>query len=187
MTSQPTDQKLAAEYLLGSDEALDQLIERYLDRIYAFTHRITQNSADARDITQEVLVKVWRKIGSYDSNYAFSTWVFTIAKNSSFDFLRKKKQAVFSDFTNALGENLLEESLEDNSPLLEIVADRKLDKDHLEKVLTKLPIEYRTILSLRYGEGFTLTEIAKIMGKPINTTKSQSRRALLELRKLLTS
>lgn len=183
---QKTDEQLIERYTGYRDEkALTELIERYIKPVYSFVYRFSQDTASAEDITQETFVKLWRNVRQFQPGKNFRTWLFTIAKNTAVDLLRKKKSQVFSDFENELGENFLEDTIADQSPLPDALAVRSENKLNLENALAKLPANYRVILSLHYGEGFTFEEISEIIGKPLNTAKSQSRRAVLALRKLL--
>ncbi len=95
-----SDQKLIANYLAGDEKSLEILINRYLRPIYSFVYRHVGNGEVAEDITQEVFVKVWRNLKKFDQNKSFKTWIFTIAKNTSFDFFKKKKAIPFSELEN---------------------------------------------------------------------------------------
>ena len=91
------DKQLIVEYLKGDEKALETLFSRYLKPIYTFVYRLTGNAQDAEDISQEVFVKVWKNLKKYDDTRSFKTWLFTIAKNTAYDLLRKNKEIVFSD------------------------------------------------------------------------------------------
>ncbi len=180
-----TDAELSRHYLAREESSSETLVMEYLALVFGFIYRIVRDRAEAEDLTQETFVKAWKKLRSYDREKNFKTWLFTIAKNTAFDLLRKKKSAAFSDFDTELGENLLEETIADQNPLPEELAIRAEKKGLLEGALAKLPLQYRTIISLHYGEGFTFSEISEILGKPLNTVKSQSRRALNTLQKFI--
>jgi len=193
-----TDQELIDSFILHNDkDSLKELVEKYTPQIYNFTrHFVGVNEAD--DITQDVFIKVWKNIRKFNSEKAsFKTWIFSIAKNTATDFLRKSRSAsggsksiVFSDLARqdlaqeedeSFSENIPDESLLPNEAL-----QRLQDSELLNKVLEKLPIHYKTVLILHYQEEMTFDEIGKILDKPLNTVKSYHRRAILELRKMLT-
>ncbi|HBM46217.1 MAG: RNA polymerase, sigma-24 subunit, ECF subfamily [Parcubacteria group bacterium GW2011_GWF2_38_76] len=178
-----TDKDLISKYLEGDESALELLIGRYLKPIYSFAYRLVGNSQDAEDISQEVFLKVWKNLKKYNDTKSFKTWIFTITKNTAYDFLRKKKEIVFSDFENDDGEN----NLEDSPVSLEILPELALIKGEdvaiLEEAIKKLPPDYRTVLFLKETGELTFEEIGEIINKPMNTVKSHYRRAILSLRK----
>lgn len=173
-----TDEQLVIDYLKGNTESLEILIKRYLKPIFSFTYRRVGNSQEAEDITQDVFVKVWRNLKKFDRNRSFKTWIFTIAKNTSIDWLKKKKAIPFSNFENEKGENSL------INKLAYFILPVK--EPLLGMAMEKLPSKYRTTLSLRYNDQFTFQEIAETLGESINTVKSKHRRGISLLRKLLT-
>ncbi len=177
-----TDQNLIASYLKGESDALAELFQRYLQSIYNFSYRLVSNAADAEEITQETLLKVWRHLKKYDRKKSFRTWIFTIAHRTAIDWLRKKNPKVFSDFENENKENPIVDTLADSGPLPDILASRAGDRAWLEQAIAQLNPGDREILTLHYQNGLTFDEISAIVGKPLNTVKSQHRRALLKLR-----
>ncbi len=179
------DQQLISDYLTGDESALHELVRRYLKALYNFAYRLAGNTGDAEDITQEIFIKVWKNIKRYDQNYSVKTWLFAIARNTTIDWLRKKRDLVFSDFDTDEGENSLLNTLADPMPLSDEIMARAEDKKFLDHALNKLPLIYREVIVLRYQDGLTFNEIGTILGKPLDTVKSQHRRALIALRKFL--
>lgn len=187
---QRNDQQIIADYLNGDEEAITLLIDRYLKSIFNFTYRLVGKPEDAEDITQETFLKMWRNIKKYRQGENFKTWLFTIARNTAIDWLRKKKSVAFSDFSAHDGENdedynSFAESLIDPEPLPDEIFVKAEEKAFLENSLSKLSLINRETLLLYYNEHFTFDEIGKILGKSLNTVKSRHRRALMELRKIL--
>jgi RNA polymerase sigma-70 factor (ECF subfamily) len=181
------DQQLIADYISGDDAAFSILVKRHMQSIYNFSMRIAGNPQNAEDITQETFLKVWRNIKKYRPEQSFRSWIFTIAHNTAIDFLRKKKQLVFSDFENEEGNNMLEDTLQDPALLPDELAARAQDQQLLAGLVAQLSPIYQEVLLLYYNEQLTFDEIGRILGKPLDTVKSQHRRALLALRKLLES
>jgi RNA polymerase sigma-70 factor (ECF subfamily) len=188
MLPDKNDEEIILLYKNGDREAFRVLINRYTSPLYNFTARLT-NRNDAPDIVQEIFIKAWKNIGHFDSLKAsFKTWIFTIAKNATTDFLRKKKSLLFSDMEkdsediNSFAENIPDEGL-----LPDRVLQKLQDSQFLDKVLKKLPPNYREVLLFHYQEEMTFEEIGKILDKPLNTVKSQHHRAILELRKIISA
>ncbi len=180
-----SDQQLIADYFVGDEKSLEILIHRYLKPIYSFIYRHVGNGEAAEDITQEAFVQVWRNLKKFDRNKSFKTWIFHIAKNTSFDFLKKKKAIPFSEFENEEGGNKLIETLVDPAPLPDDLFERAHVGKILHTAMSRLAPKYRMVLFLRYNDHFTFREIAEALGEPLHTIKSRHRRALIQLKKLL--
>lgn len=180
-----SDEQLVKQYLLGDEKSLELLIARYLKPIYGFVFRYVGDGEAAEDITQEVFVKMWRNLKKFKREKKFSTWFFAIAKNSSVDWLRKKKAIPFSSFQNEKGENALFETLADSGPLPDELFERTGLSEMLDKALQQLSPAGRAVLFLRYNDHFNFREIAEMFEESINTVKSRHRRALILLQKFL--
>lgn len=184
-----TDEEIIALFKDGREEAFKGLINRYTSSLYNFTARLTDRN-NASDIVQETFIKVWKNLHNFDGEKAsFKTWIFTIARNTATDFLRKKKSLLFSDMEKNTNENDNDNSFSENIPDENLLPDKILqkleDSDLLNKILDELPLNYKTILVLHYQEDMTFDEIGKVLGKPLNTVKSQHHRAIVLLRKML--
>lgn len=182
---QRNDRQIIIDYLSGDQVAITILVDRYLKSVFNFSYRLVGNHQNAEDITQETFLKMWRNLKKYRRDENFKTWLFTIARNTSIDLLRKNKSFVFTTFENEDGENPFAENLTDTEPLPDEIFAKAEEKKMLEENLTKLTPIHREVLLLHYTEHFTFDEIGKILGKSLNTAKSRHRRALAELRKLL--
>lgn len=184
----PDDQQLITKYLEDDDaNAFEDLLKRYLQPIYNFVYRLT-GSEDTQDIVQEVFIKVWKKIASYDSNYSFKSWIFTIARNTAIDWLRKKRNLVFSSLNSSDdSEFSIEDTILDTAPLPEEIFAQKENELLIRKAINSLSPSSKEVLLLHLEEDLTFEEIAKITGRPMNTAKSQYRRALAKLREILGS
>ena len=179
------DKELINDYLLGNEEILPILINRHFKSVYRFIFGFVLNESTAEDITQDIFIKVWKKLRSYNNKYSFTTWLFSIARNTTIDYLRKKKDVPFSKFENEEGDNILLDTLNDNSPLPDEALSQIQDVDFLRERLKELPILYREILILRYTDDLSIEEISQILKRPIETVKSQHRRGILHLKELI--
>lgn len=181
------DEQLVAQFISGDETAFEQLVDRYLKPLFNFTLQLVGDANVAEDIVQEVFVKVWKNIAKYDADKKFSTWIFAIAKNTAYDFLKKKKSIPFAAFEKEDGSNLLE-YVEDETILHSHALLQKMDNaKNAQEFLNSLSPQNKTILLLHHTHGFALAEIAQIMGHSPNTIKSKYRRAILSLRNQFSS
>lgn len=178
------DKELIARYLGGDDSAFSELIDLYLKPVYNFLFRFTGDSAATDDLVQDTFIKVWKNFKRFDRTKSFKTWLFTIAKNTAYDYLKKKRSIPFSNFTDEDGNNSLD-NVDSNEILPDEILKRKDLAQNLEEKLNQLPQRYALILTLHYKDDFALGEISQILTLPYNTVKSQHARALASLKKLL--
>ncbi|MCX6721794.1 MAG: RNA polymerase sigma factor, partial [Candidatus Staskawiczbacteria bacterium] len=174
------DKELIQRYLKGESEALDFLIAKYLKQIYSFVYNNVGGQAEAEDITQEVFIKIWKNIRKFDQNKSFKPWIFQIAKNTSIDFLRKKKSIPFSRFENEKGQN----PLLDNIAVAPLNLIEKLnEKKTVLAAMQGLNEKEQKVINLRHNDGLSFREIAEIFKESVNTVKSRYRRSLASLKK----
>ena len=176
------DSKLINQYLMGDEKSLEVLISKYLKPIYIFIYKNIGSQPEAEDVTQEVFVKVWKNIRKFDQNKNFKPWIFQIAKNTSIDYLRKKKTIPFSRFENEKGQNVLVESIA--APPLNIIG-KMSDERIIATAMRGLNHKEQIVINLRHTEGLSFNEIAKTLEESVNTVKSRYRRGLLNLKKNL--
>ncbi len=179
-----TNEKLVSQYRRGDEEALEILIKQNLKPIYNFVFRYVRDVSDADDITQEVFVKMWRNIKKFDVRKKFKNWLFTIARNTAIDFLRKKKVIPFSEFEKQDGGSIID-TLIDTAPLPDKIFEHKNLRQTIYAAVGKLSAKYQTVLLLYYKQQLNFSEIAESLNQSINTVKSNHRRALISLKKIL--
>jgi RNA polymerase sigma-70 factor (ECF subfamily) len=169
----------------GSEEAFSELLGFYLKPVFNFVFRMAGNAKDAEDITQEVFIKLWKNLKKYEPGKNFKAWLFSIARNTAIDWLRKRKNISFSEFEDEEGENQLFNLVPDAGPWPDELAVKAENSKIMDEMVGKLPVIYKEVIVLRYKNQFTFEEIGKITKRPLNTVKSQHQRALNSLRKLL--
>lgn len=172
----------------------DLVINRYAQPVYAFVFRLTGNASDAQDISQETFIKVWKNIKRFDSKKGASlkTWIFTIARNTATDWLRKKRPLVFSSIKNTESEDderQFEDTLRDEEPLADEALANKQEKDawfaELSNAISSLKEIDQSILQLHQYEELTFEEVSHVLDMPMQTVKSRYRRALHKLHQII--
>ncbi|MFA6158314.1 MAG: sigma-70 family RNA polymerase sigma factor [Candidatus Paceibacterota bacterium] len=177
------DLDLIRAYKDGDSAAFERLVDAYVDRIFSFVRRLSGDDTVAEDATQETFIKVWKGIVRFDENRSFRAWIFAIARNAAVDILRRRRDVPFASI-DARGDDdsSFAESIVDDSPLPDIVAEDSELRRAIDAVLGKVDAVDRSIVLLHGSEGLTFEEIALILDRPMNTIKSRYRRALLKLR-----
>ncbi len=179
-----TDEQLVAAYLKGERAALNFLIKRYLTPIYNFAFNYAKDQAAAEDITQEVFVKVWRKIKKYNSQYKFKNWLYAISKNTCLDYIKKNKAVNFSALESGDGQ-LFEELIKETSASPHEELESAHEAALVNSAVNKLPEKYKRTIKLHYLEGYKFREIAGMLKESIETVKTRNRRALVKLKNLI--
>ncbi len=167
----------------GDGASFEALYTMHKRRVYSLCLRMTGNTAEAEDLTQEAFLQLYRKIATFRGESAFSTWLHRLSVNVVLMHLRKK----------GLPEVSLQETLEpaeEDGPKRDIgTVDRNLagsiDRVNLERSIENLPPGYRIIFVLHDVEGYEHNEIAEMMGCSIGNSKSQLHKARMKLRDLL--
>ena len=166
----------------GDAAAFEALYNLHKRRVYSLCLRMTANTAAAEDLTQEAFLQLFRKIGTFRGESAFSTWLHRMAVNVVLMQLRKKGLPVVP-----LEENI---ETEEESPRKEPGADDprlagSIDRMQLQRSIEALPPGYRMIFLLHDVEGYEHNEIAEMVGCSIGNSKSQLHKARMKLREIL--
>lgn len=169
---------LIAKCKNGDTDAFGKLLSIYKDQLYGYLRRLAGSGDKAEDILQEVLIKIWRGIGKYDPGSKFSAWIFTIARNTALDHLRKEKKQ--KNFVSISGE----EGWEDNYNL-ESEIENKETVEFIGEAVERLAVKQKEVFLLRQHGNITFREIAEITGQPLNTVLSHMNYAVKKIRTLL--
>lgn len=170
-----SDKSLVEQALHNEEKAFSAIVSRYEERVKKYIMLFVPNSDDVQDISQETFEKAFGMIHSYDSQFAFSTWIYTIAKNCSIDFLRKQRLNVRSIETIKNSDDPGGRSSTVPSPEEHYIFEQEIDK--LKKHIEKLPELYREVAELRFLHEYAYEEIAKELNLPLGTIKTRIRRA----------
>lgn len=169
-----TDLELAAQLAAGDVAAFEQLYERHRRQVYSLCLRMVGDVTEAEDITQEVFLQVFRKIGTFRGEAALTTWLHRLAVNHV--LMHWRKRGIRSEETTEEG---------DVGGIARPYPLSILDRIALEQAIQKLPPGYRLVFLLHDVEGYEHEEIAAMLGCSVGTSKSQLHKARLKLRSLL--
>ncbi|MCD6311883.1 MAG: sigma-70 family RNA polymerase sigma factor [Elusimicrobia bacterium] len=160
----------------GDLDSFEVIIRRHESNIYNLALLLTHNDVEAEEVAQQVLVKIWKKLGKFKFKSSFNTWAYRITHNTFYDYLRKKSR--------------LRECAEE----LPVLTDSANPYDALETeerrkivgaALKKLPDKFRRAVIMYDFEGLSYEEISKILNRSVGTVKSRLFRARALLRKEL--
>jgi RNA polymerase sigma-70 factor, ECF subfamily len=182
---------LVRRCIAGEAAAWEEIVQRYHRRIYNICYRFSGSPDQAQDLTQEVFIKMYGSLKSYDSQRAaFMTWMTTITRNLLVDYFRKTKQERMTDSLDAAPSEH-----EDAMPLSERIPDKALPpdarvqsretKEAVHRALQKLSPDLREAVILRDLQDMDYREIATVLRVPEGTVKSRINRGRAELARLL--
>jgi RNA polymerase sigma-70 factor (ECF subfamily) len=177
--SKAADFQLATTAAKGDMAAFEEIYTRHHRRVYSICLRMLQNASEAEDLTQDVFIQLYRKIGSFRGDSAFTTWLHRMTVNQVLMHFRKRTVK-------------FEKTTEEGDTPDQIVTGtanpermRIVDKIALDNAIAQLPDGYKNVFVLHDVEGFEHEEVARILGCSVGTSKSQLHKARLKLQKLL--
>jgi RNA polymerase sigma-70 factor (ECF subfamily) len=172
------DVELITQILNGNMNAFTFLVNRYQKLVVHITGRLIQRQDELEDVCQEVFLKVYQNLGKYRNECKLSTWIATIAYNTSINYLRKYKKG---DMISS--EELLAVPVISDTKTLDF--ERVDLHQYIRSQIELLPVQYRTVLTLFHLEEFSYQEIEQITGMPEGTVKSYLFRAKAILKEKL--
>jgi len=168
-------------------EAFGELYDQFYSRIFGYVLKRTASVQIAQDITSEIFFKALKNLGQYrkHNNVPFSSWLYRIATNQTNDYFRKNKHSMlsledFSDITAISNPSFEYEILQAEDEL-----KRQEDFLVLHQSISRLPVKYQEVITLRFFEKKQEKEIAQILGKPEGTVKSLLHRGLKRLKDMM--
>ena len=172
------DAELVSQILNGNMKSFTFLVSRYQKLVVHITGRLIQRHEELEDVSQEVFLKVYQNLGKYRNECKLSTWIATIAYNTSINYLRKFKKS--------------DDTCLDDKAILDKLADYRSDDyettdlhRYIRNQIELLPVHYRTVLTLYHLEEFSYQEIETITGMPEGTVKNYLFRAKALLKEKL--
>lgn len=168
------DKYFVAEVLVGNINAFSGLIDKYQKQIFRLTFKMVQDYDDAKDLTQNIFIKVYQNLSSYNPNYSFFSWTYRIAINESINFLKQKK--TYKKIDKRMVDKI-------GSP--EDIFEKNEMTKNLEKAMQSMKPELCSILVLKYFQELSYNEISEIKEWPIDKVKAKLFQARQALKKIL--
>ena len=166
--------ELASE---GDQQAFEYLFTRYREALTRLFEQRLGDKATADDLLQETFIKVYLHLGDYSRNYTFGQWIYTIARNTLVDYLRRRSNDLSID------ERFRAPQATTPSPEESVIINQS--RNHFYSAINELSAEYREIIEMRFLEEYSYEEIAEKLGCPINTVKTRIRRAKAAVCKMI--
>ena len=170
--SREEDAEVIRCILDGDKEAFSKLQNKYKYIVSAIVRKVIRDEDDVDDLTQEIFIKAYRAISTFNFDYAFSSWLYKIASNACIDFLRKKRYYTVS-LSRPMDPNnpdyIFEVEDTNSLPDIELIKSEKAEV--VEAAIAALPEKYRTIINLRHSEELDYAEIAERLKLPLGTVK----------------
>lgn len=182
------DSDLVKRCQAGDTRAFDVLVNRYRGRIYAMTYHMIQNETEAWDLAQEAFIKAWRAMPNFKLDSSFYTWLYRIAHNVTYDWLRKKKIQGDGEFDDSRTEHKVAAGAEtvphsDASPDA-VMSNAELGV-RIRAAIAQLSPDHRQVIVLREVEGLAYEEIAATIPCSLGTVMSRLFYARKKLQELL--
>ncbi|MFN6193611.1 MAG: sigma-70 family RNA polymerase sigma factor [Planctomycetota bacterium] len=176
-----TDPELIEAVLAGSEEAFAALVERYQDRVVRLLSRYCRDAIECEDLAQEVFLKVFRKLHTFQGESQFFTWLYRIAVNAATDHISRAstRRLKLVEDDSALDER----NERDDSPLAPLLSAELAVA--VRAIVDALQAKFRTVLVLREYEDLSYTEIAEVLGVQMGTVESRLFRARQRVKEAL--
>lgn len=183
----PPDEELVIRCQAGDARAFDELVTRYRAKVYAMIYNMIKSDADSWDLAQEAFLKAWKALPKFEARSSFYTWLYRIAHNVTYDWLRKRKVQAEGEFDEAVHQSI--DPRARTVPFKEAGPDEKLQhqelRQRIEEAIDQLSPEHRAVILLKEVEGRQYNEIADIVGISIGTVMSRLFYARKKLQSLL--
>ena len=185
MSSMDEDKKIIERVLRGERESFAMIIQKYHAPLLNYVGRMVGEREMALDFTQEIFIKSYSSLHTYQPHYKFSTWLFKIASNTLIDYWRKKKLDTFSVDQQIDDDKRLPFEIPDNEKPITRQYELSQMRERIEKALDRIPPQLRELFVWRHVNEFSYEEIAEIKGLPLGTIKNRVFQAKELIRKYL--
>ncbi len=160
-------------------EAFELLLERFRERVFRLSISMLRDETQAEDMTQDILLRIWKGLPGYHGEASLSTWIYTISRNACLSELKRRSLRP----TVSLSDPMIEESI-DTLPSLQSTDPAGGAEMDVNAMLDQLPAKYRQVITLFYLEQKAYEEVATMLGMPLGTIKTLLFRARKELLKI---
>ncbi len=179
-----TDPKIVARARAGEEEAFRMLVELHSRSVFRLAYRLTGNESDAEEAVQETFLRVFRRLGTFQENARFETWLYRVASNASMDVIRRRQRhhTRQAPLETEQGDP---RPLEAPTPAPDRVAVAGQIGDRVAAALDCLTPGERAAFTLRHLQGFSINEIGEALGLRSNAVKNAIFRAVSKMRREL--
>lgn len=161
-----------------------ELVKRYQTKLFSYLYRLIGNKEEAEDLLQNVFVKVYNNIRSYDTKRKFSSWIYRIAHNEAVNFLKKRSRRKLISIEDIQASKDKLEIADTRKNPIDSWISKELRKE-MQEALERLPEKYKQVLMLRYYYDKSYEEMSKALGKPVNTVGTLLNRAKKKLMEVI--
>lgn len=172
-----TDADLVRECLAGNQRAFETLVRKYEKPVYNVALRILKDPDDAMDIAQNVFVKAYEKLGSFDEKREFFSWIYRIAINESINASKRARRQ--DEYESGVTASLPARQADER--------EAEMLSEEIESAIEVLTVDYRMVIVLRHYHDFSYQEMAEILDIPEKTVKSRLFTARQQLKDILTA
>ena len=175
-----TDNELVVLVRDTDPERYSEIVGRYQGKLFAYMYRLIGDRDEAEDLLQDVFIKAFKNLHSYDTSRKFSSWIYRIAHNEAVNRIKRKylKKFVSWEDVSSTKDRLEISSAEEG---VDKAWMRKESVREVDAAINRLPLKYRQVLILRYYSDKSYEEIGEILGKPVNTVGTLINRAKVKL------
>ena len=171
-----TDNELVEIVRNEDSERYGELIERYQGKLFAYLYRLTGNRDETEDLLQDVFIKAYKNLHSYDSSRKFSSWIYRIAHNEAVNHIKRRSLKRFIPWEDITAtKDML--SMSSSAEGADVTQMREETRVEVDEAINRLPFKYKQVLALRYYSDKSYEDISEILGKPINTVGTLISRA----------
>ncbi|MES2996378.1 MAG: sigma-70 family RNA polymerase sigma factor [Verrucomicrobiota bacterium] len=186
---QDEDRDLVELARRGDQNSYGELVTKHRARIYAMIRNMTHNETEAWDLSQEVFIKAWHALPKFEAKARFSTWLFRIAHNAVYDWVRKRKIEAAGELNDEIFQRDRIDAASTTTPAGGVSPDQEMERGELrqkiEAALAKLSPQHREVVVLKDVQGLAYKEIAEVMDSSIGTVMSRLFYARQKLQTLL--
>ncbi len=171
-----TDNEIVEIVREKDPERYAELIERYQGKLFAYLYRLTGAREETEDLLQDVFIKAFRNLRSYDTGRKFSSWIYRIAHNEAVNHIKRRSLKRFIPWEDITAtKDMLEMS--SSAEGADVTQIREETRTEVDEAINRLPFKYKQVLVLRYYSDKSYEDISEILGKPINTVGTLINRA----------